>query len=137
MKIKQHFTSVAHPQANGQVEVTNQEIGAILTIIVHLHHRDWNRRLPRAIWAYRTTWKTTLGFTPFKLLYGKVAMLPIEFEHKTLCTTLDFNISLPAAQQERLLYLNSLDEIRKRALERTYVSRYSFLVNSKKIKIKR
>ena len=45
-------------------------------------------------------------------------MLPIEFKHKTLCTALELNISLPTAQEERLLHLNSLDEIRKIALER-------------------
>jgi len=46
-------------------------------------------------------------------------MLPIEFEHKTLITTLTLDIDLPAAQRERLLHLNSLDEMRKTALEHT------------------
>ena len=59
------------------------------------------------------TWKTTIGFTPFELLYGKVEMLPIEFEHKKLRTTLELDIELPIAQRECLLHLNSLDEIRK------------------------
>ena len=45
-------------------------------------------------------------------------MLPTEFEHKTLCTALELNISLPTTQEERLLHLNSLDEMRKIALER-------------------
>lgn len=45
-------------------------------------------------------------------------MLPIEIEHKTLRTTLELNISLPTAQEERLLHLNSLDEMWKMALER-------------------
>ena len=48
-------------------------------------------------------------------------MLPIEFEHKKVFTTLELNISLPIAQEERLLHLNSLDEIRKMALERTEI----------------
>ena len=68
-----------HPQANGQVEVTNRELKKILTKIVHLHYRDWTRKLQEVVWAYRTTWKTTTRFTPFELLYGKVVMLPIEF----------------------------------------------------------
>ena len=45
-------------------------------------------------------------------------MLPIEFEHKMLRTALELNINLPTTQQERIIHLNSLDEIRKRALER-------------------
>ena len=46
-------------------------------------------------------------------------MLPIEFEHKTLRTTLTLDIDLPAAQRECLLHLNSLDEMRKTTLEHT------------------
>ena len=92
-----------------------------MTKIVHLHHKDWNSRLPEVVWAYRTTWKTTTGFTPFELLYGKVAMLPIEFEHKSLRTALELNIELPVAQREHLLHLNSLDEMRKATLERTEI----------------
>ena len=45
-------------------------------------------------------------------------MMPIEFEHKTLCTTLELNITLPVAQEEIILHLNSLDEMRKTNLQR-------------------
>ena len=75
--IRHRKSSPYHPQANGQVEVTNRELENILTKIVHLHHRDWTNRLQEVVWAYKTTWNTTTGFTPFELLYGKVAMLPI------------------------------------------------------------
>ena len=69
------------------------------------------QQLQEVVWAYRTTSKTTIGFTPFELLYGKVVMLPIEFEHKTLRTTLELDIELPIAKREHLLHLNSLDEM--------------------------
>lgn len=74
-----------------------------MTKTVQIHRKDWSIRLTEAVWAYRTTWKTTTGFTPFELVYGKEIMLPIEFEHKILCTALELNISLPATQEERLL----------------------------------
>ena len=119
--IRHQKSSPYHPQTNEQAKVTNQEIEAILTKTIHLHHRDWRNRLPEAIWEYQTTWKTTIGFTPFKILYGKATMLPIEFEHKTLRTTLKLNIDLPAAQREHLLHLNSLDEMHKSALECTKI----------------
>ena len=90
-------SSPYHPQPNGQEEVTNHELKNILTKIVHLHHRDWTSRLQEVVWTYRTTWKTTIGFTPFEILYGKVAMLPIEFEHKTLRKTLALDIDLHVA----------------------------------------
>ena len=75
--IKHRKSNPYHPQANGQVEVTNLEIENLLTKTIHLHQKDWSSRLLEVVWAYRTTWKTTTGFTPFELLYGKVAMLPI------------------------------------------------------------
>ena len=116
--IRHRKSSPYHPQANGQAEVTNREIDAILTKIVQLHKKDWSSRLNEAAWAYRTTQKTTTGFTPFQLVYGKTIVMPIDFEHKTLRTTLELNLSLPAAQEERILRLNSLDEMRKTTLNR-------------------
>ena len=44
-----------HPQTNGQVEVTNREIEAIMTKIVAIHRKDWENRLPKVVWAYRKT----------------------------------------------------------------------------------
>lgn len=99
--------------------MTNREIEAILTKTMQLHHRDWSSWLTKVVWAYRTTWKNTIRFTPFELVYGKVVMLLVEFEHKTLCTSLELKINLPTAQSECLLHLNSLDEMQKSALERT------------------
>ncbi|XP_059073393.1 uncharacterized protein LOC131874162 [Cryptomeria japonica] len=77
-----------HLQANDQAEVTNREIEAILTGTVALHKKDWATRLPKAVWTYRITWKTTTGFTPFEILYGKTTILPIEFELRLYGRTL-------------------------------------------------
>ena len=88
---------------------------------MHIHKKDWTSRLTEVVWAYQTTWRTTTRFTPFELVYGKEEMLPIEFEHKTLRTALELNISLPTTQEERLLHLNSLDEMRKIALEKVEI----------------
>jgi hypothetical protein len=62
------------------------------------------------VWAYNTTWNTTTGFTPYELVYGKNAMLPIDFEIATLRTTSNLNLDLSSAQKEILQHLNSLDE---------------------------
>lgn len=69
--IRHWKSSPYYPQANGQEEVIDGEIEAILTKTVQLHHRDWSSRLLEVVWAYRTTWKTTTRFVPFELLYGK------------------------------------------------------------------
>ena len=89
-----------------------------MTKKVQIHKKDWSNILTEAAWAYRTTWKATTGFTSFELVYGKAVMMPIEFEHKTLQTTLELNITLLAAQDERILHLKSLYEMRKIALQR-------------------
>eukprot|EP00253_Pinus_taeda_P021084 PITA_21084 len=71
-----------HPQANGQVEVTDRALEGILTKVVSNNRKDWADRLVEATWAYNTTWKTTTGFTPYELVYGKKALLSTEFEYK-------------------------------------------------------
>lgn len=81
-----------------------------------IHRKDWVNRFLEAIWAYRTTWKTTTSFTLFELLYGKKTMMPIEFEHKTLRTVVELKINLSTIQIERIIQLNNLDEMRKETL---------------------
>eukprot|EP00253_Pinus_taeda_P015396 PITA_15396 len=80
-----HMTSNAyHPQENGKAEVTNRALENILTKLVNSSKKDWADKLVEATWAYNTTWKTTTRFTPFELVYGKKALLSIEFEYNTL-----------------------------------------------------
>ncbi|GKF01238.1 reverse transcriptase domain-containing protein [Tanacetum coccineum] len=57
-----------HPQTSGQVEVTNRA--------------SWSDKLDDALWAFRTAYKTPIGCTPYKLVYGKACHLPVELEHK-------------------------------------------------------
>ena len=83
-KIKHRTSTPYHPQANGQVEVTNRALEGILTKVLSSSKKDWADRLVEATWAYNTTWKTTTGFTPYELVYGKKAFLSIEFEFNAL-----------------------------------------------------
>lgn len=46
---------------------------------VQMNMKDWSEKLRDALWAYRITWKNTTRFSPYKLVYGKEALLPIEF----------------------------------------------------------
>jgi hypothetical protein len=104
------MTTPYHPQANGQVESTNKVIEAILTKTMKENWKDWSQRLPEALWAYRTTWRNTTGFSPYQLVYGKIVVFPVEFEIKTLRTALAVNLDLTDAQTTRLQQLNELDE---------------------------
>ena len=86
-----------HPQANGQVESTNKVIESILTKTVNMHWKDWAKRLPEALWAYRTTWRNSTRHTPYELLYGKQVLLPIEFQIKTFRTVVQLGLDLSEA----------------------------------------
>ena len=61
-----HRTSLAyHAQANGQAEVSNQEIKSILEKTVNNSRKDWAKKIDDALWAYKTAFKTLLGMWPF------------------------------------------------------------------------
>ncbi|KAI3451561.1 hypothetical protein Pfo_008226 [Paulownia fortunei] len=70
-------TSVAHPQANGQVEVTNRIILQGIKTRLDRSGGGWVDELDSVLWAYRTTPRTTTGETPFSLVYAADAVIPI------------------------------------------------------------
>ncbi|XP_073131539.1 uncharacterized protein [Henckelia pumila] len=78
MKIKQAFTSVAYPQGNGQTEVTNRTIIQSLQTRLFGAGKSWVEEVPGVLWSYRTTPRTATGETPFSLVYGSEAVIPVE-----------------------------------------------------------
>nr|GEX17809.1 reverse transcriptase domain-containing protein [Tanacetum cinerariifolium] len=80
--VTHRLATAYHPQTRGQVEVSNRGIKRILERKVGKHHASWSDNLDDALWAFRTTFKTPIGCTPYKLMYEKACHLLIELEHK-------------------------------------------------------
>nr|XP_043627928.1 uncharacterized protein LOC122599476 [Erigeron canadensis] len=78
LEIHQSFTSVAHPQANGQVESANKSIVKGIKARLGRSQNGWVDELHQVLWAHRTTPKTSNGETPFSLVYGTEAMISAE-----------------------------------------------------------
>ncbi|XP_027155690.1 uncharacterized protein LOC113780842 [Coffea eugenioides] len=76
--IKQHFTSVGHPQANGQAENFNRTLLHGLKTRLHRAGSSWVEELPSVLWSYRTTPRSSTQETPFSLTYGAEAVIPAE-----------------------------------------------------------
>nr|XP_025662007.1 uncharacterized protein K02A2.6-like [Arachis hypogaea] len=76
--IKQKFSSVEHPQTNGQGESANKVILMVLKKRLDNKKGAWADELASVLWSYRTTEQSSTGETPFRLTYGVDAVIPVE-----------------------------------------------------------
>nr|POE58897.1 gypsy retrotransposon integrase-like protein 1 [Quercus suber] len=122
-RIQNHYSSPAHPQANGQAEVANRSLLKLIKTRLEGAKGVWPDKLPGVLWAYRTTARTPTGETPFKLAYGTEAVIPAEVHmanHRVAAYQDKDN------EEQLRLNLDLIDEVRMDAEQR--MTRYKNLM---------
>ncbi|GJX36178.1 reverse transcriptase domain-containing protein [Tanacetum coccineum] len=119
--VTHRLSTAYHPQTSGQVEVSNRGLKHILERTVGENRASWSDKLDDALWAFCTAFKTPIGCTPYKLVYGKSCHLPIELEHKAYWALKHANFDLKTAGDHRKLQLNELNELCDQAYEKSLI----------------
>nr|GEY32702.1 reverse transcriptase domain-containing protein [Tanacetum cinerariifolium] len=82
---------------------------------------SWSDKLDDALWAFCNAYKTPIGCTPYKLVYGKSCHLPVEVEHKAYWALKHANFNLKTAGDHRKIQINELSELRDHAYENSLI----------------
>ncbi|GJW27256.1 reverse transcriptase domain-containing protein [Tanacetum coccineum] len=106
---------IIHKQVD-QVEVPTVVEVEVLERTVGENRASWSDKLDEAFWAFRTAYKTPIGCTPYKLVYGKACHLLIELEHKAYWALKYTNFDIKTAGDHRKVQLKKLNELRDLAL---------------------
>ncbi|KAK1423916.1 hypothetical protein QVD17_19227 [Tagetes erecta] len=118
--VTHRLSTAYHPQTSGQVENANRGIKRILEKTVGHSRCDWADNLDDALWAFRTAYKTSIGTTPFRMIYGKACHLPVELEHRAYWALRKVNLDMDVAGKHRFLQIHELEELRDEAYEKSW-----------------
>nr|GEY81943.1 reverse transcriptase domain-containing protein [Tanacetum cinerariifolium] len=113
-----HLATSCHPQTSGQVEVSNRGLKRIPERTVGGNRASWSDKLDDAFWEFQTAYKTPIGCTSYKLIYGKACHLPIKLEHKAYWALKHANFDLQTTGDHRKVQLN---ELRNQAYENSLI----------------
>nr|GEV81565.1 reverse transcriptase domain-containing protein [Tanacetum cinerariifolium] len=119
--VTHRLATLYQPQTNGRVEVYNRGLKRILERAVGENRASWSDKLDDALWAFRTTYKTPIGCTPYKLVYGKVCHLPVKLEHKAYWALKYANFDLKITGDHRKVQINELNELCDQAYENSLI----------------
>nr|GFB08687.1 reverse transcriptase domain-containing protein [Tanacetum cinerariifolium] len=99
----------------------NDQFSRVMAKMVGENRASWSDKLEDALWAFRTAFKTSIGCTPYRLVYGKACHLPLELEHKAYWALKHVNFDLKTAGDHRKLQINELNELRDQAYENSLI----------------
>jgi transposase InsO family protein len=112
-KIKHHFFTAYNPSMNGQAEAFNKVLCKLLKKVVSQNNKQWHEKLLNVVWAYRTTTLTSTRMTPYSLVYGGEAVLPLEAQIASLRVAIH---EKPTDDEVVKLRLNELDNLEEKWL---------------------
>nr|GEW45551.1 reverse transcriptase domain-containing protein [Tanacetum cinerariifolium] len=119
--LKSLFSRFGIPRAIISDQVSNHGFKRILERTVGENRASWSDKLDDALWAFRTAFKTSIGYTPYKLVYGKSCHFLIELEHRSYWALKHVNFDLKTVGDHRKLQLNELSELHDQAYENSMI----------------
>lgn len=111
-KIFHTLSNPYYPRANRQAKATNKILVSILYKTCGVEKENWDERPPIVLWAYQTTYKATIGQTPFHLMYRQETVMPAEYIVPSLRFAVTHRLGNTGSLKERLKTLLKLDERR-------------------------
>nr|GEW92655.1 reverse transcriptase domain-containing protein [Tanacetum cinerariifolium] len=120
-RVTHRLSTAYHPQMSRQVEVSNRGLKRILERTVGENRASWSDKLEDALWAFRTTFKTPIGCTPYNLVYEKACHLPIKLEHKAYWALKHCNFDIKNTGDHRKIKMNELNELCDQAYENSII----------------
>ena len=79
--------------------------------------KDWSVKLDDALWAYKTTYRSPIGMSSYKIVFWKPYHLPLELEYKVMWEIKKLNFDFQAVKEKRLLQMNEQEEFRNEAYD--------------------
>ncbi|XP_072058029.1 uncharacterized protein [Arachis hypogaea] len=129
--VQQHFASVEHPQTNGLAEAANKVILHALKKKLDDAKGLWAELIPEVLWGYNTTPQTSTKETPFRLVYGSEAMIPLEISQESIRTHINNQDEARRTELDIIEEVRNITTLRQRATQQAIARQYNKSVKSR------